>query len=157
MGADIYIESLRKGCEKKWQEKFREAVKRRDAASSPTAKDEIQKEVEKFYELLYSEGYFRDSYNDTSVFKQLGLSWWRDVGNLLPKKDNHMAVPKMKVLLKMVEERNIPDPLKLDPACFDNKENTPEAWKKYFVEKRQTFIDFLKLAIKKNERIRCSI
>ena len=34
-----------------------------------------QAEVAKYFDLMYSEGYFRDSYNVTNVLWRLGLTW----------------------------------------------------------------------------------
>lgn len=70
----------------KYQPLFDQAVRHRDSLPRDSKEqDTAQHEVEKYYELMYSEGYFRDSYNATNVLWTLELSWWRDVTPLLSK------------------------------------------------------------------------
>jgi hypothetical protein len=160
MGADIYIESIYDKMQKKYRPLFAAAVKKRDAAKSKERQEAYQQEVAKYFDLINGdEGYFRDSYNATSLFAQLGLSWWRDVGALLPKEGGHMSVSNMKKLLKMVESKELPKPkdLKLEYVKIDKGANSLENWHKMFAEKKVQFVAFLKRAIEMKEPIRCSI
>jgi hypothetical protein len=76
MGADLYIRAIHDPIVEKYQPLFDKAVRRRDALPSDSNEQEVaQQEVEKYYDLMYSEGYFRDSYNSTNVLWTLGLSW----------------------------------------------------------------------------------
>jgi hypothetical protein len=74
MGADLYIENIHYPLMRKYEPLFESAVRRRDS-SPPKSKEAeaAQRDVTKYYDLMYSEGYFRDSYNATSVLWRLGL------------------------------------------------------------------------------------
>jgi hypothetical protein len=161
MGADIYIQSLHEACLKKYEKKFHEAVAKRDKLTRGSGEaEEAQKEVEKYYDLMYTRGYFRDSYNATSLFGQLGLSWWND---LKLDEKGCLSVDKCKELLKTVKARKIPSvsemetDLRKNGAAIDNDRNSQFEWHKMFVNKKRRFIRFLNTAIKRNEAIRCSV
>src|SRR5689334_13052050 len=80
MGADLYIRKIHNVQEAKWRPKFDEAIALRDSAVDKDAQAEAQKLVDEAYDGLNApEGYFRDSYNGTSVLNRLGLSWWQDM------------------------------------------------------------------------------
>ena len=80
MGADLYIEKLHQPLRQKYEPLFEAAVRRRDALPPKSRKARAaQKEVTRYYDLMYSQGYFRDSYNASNVLNRLGLSWWVDV------------------------------------------------------------------------------
>jgi hypothetical protein len=161
MGADIYRDSVYEAADKKWSPKFHAACEKRRLASErgdDANQKKYQKLVDKYYVNMYPEdGYFRDSYNSTSVAWQMGMSYWGDIGKLL-RKDGYMSVRGMKKWLKQIEATPIPpvNLLKLDNCDIDDKDNTREKWREYFVEKREKLIRFLTAAIKANEPIRCS-
>src|SRR5512146_3228468 len=98
MGADLYIESISNKQKATYEPLFNAAVRARESNKDESRKDELQAEVSKYYDLMYAEGYFRDSYNITSVLKRLGLSWWKDVGPLLNKK-GYLSPTKARKLL----------------------------------------------------------
>ncbi len=80
MGADLYIEKINKPIQEKYEPPFEAAVRRRDSLPRGSKEAEAaQAEVTKYYDLMFSEGYFRDSYNVTCLLNWLGLSWWQDV------------------------------------------------------------------------------
>lgn len=162
MGADIYIESISEACREKYGPKFEAAVAKRETATDPKEKEAAQKLVSKYYDLMYGRGYFRDSYNGTSLFWCLGLSWWGDTGGELDD-EGYLSVQGCKNLLAEVKARNVPT-LKKMPEYLDGKyvvldddENSPAVWRKYFVNKRRRFIRFLEKAIELDEPIRCSV
>lgn len=161
MGADIYIKSLSDSCQAKYDPKFQEAVAKRDKCIRGSKEAiEAQKEVAKYYDLMYARGYFRDSYNATSLFGELGLSWWNDLK--LDARGN-LSVKKCKKLLEIVKARKLPSVaemeanLKRSGAMIDDKDNSPAAWHKMFVNKKRRFIRFLNTAIKLNEPLHCSV
>lgn len=158
MGADLYIDSISDGLKKKYEPMFNRFVKLRNEADKQGIKslsDKYQEKVEKYYDLMYSEGYFRDSYNFTSVLNQLGLSWWRDISPKLDDK-GFMSIPKIKWLLTKIKTQELkilsPEVIKAGYA-----EGTVEEWQKFFTEKRVRLIQFLEKAIELKEPIRMSV
>src|SRR5580698_2449823 len=83
MGADLYLEKIHHPRMKQYEPLFQAALGKRDSAR-PKSREfrAAQREVGKYYDLMYAEGYFRDSYNVTNVLNRLGLSWWADVSPL---------------------------------------------------------------------------
>jgi len=106
MGADLYLMSLNKKVQEKYEPLFNEAVKERDLISEENQerKKDAQKKVSKYYDLMYSQGYFRDSYNAWSLLWQYDLSWWDDFGKLLNKKSD-LTPKKAELLLAMLTDR----------------------------------------------------
>ena len=161
MGADLYIRSLSEPAKAKYQPLFDKAVKARDSLKDgDPRKDKAQEKVNKYYNLMYSEGYYRDSYNVTSVMWCMDLSWWQDVGKLLNKK-SELSPTKAKKLLKMVWEREVKpataEEIKEKYGTVDDGENSPEKWLECWQRQRLELIAFLQEAIRLNEPIYCSI
>jgi len=82
-------------------------------------------------DLYAGEDYFRDSYNESSILWQLGLSWWRDVSDKIVDKEGVLDAAK---LLGMIKDKA---PAKED---FDKGD-------KYFVKKKEQLVKFLQDAI----------
>ena len=162
MGADLYIKAIHDPLVKKYDPLFDKAVRRRDALPrDSTEQQAAQREVEKYYELLYSQGYFRDSYNATNVLWTLGLSWWRDVTPLLSK-DRELTGENLKQFRDRVAlvHQSLPTKKQLEERgarVGDTGENGLEAWHQYFLEKRAELLVFLDTAIKLGVGIRCSL
>lgn len=161
MGADLYIDSLYKKNQKKYEPLFRHWVAKRDAATNEDEKKSAQENVSKYYDKMYSKGYFSDSYNATSLLWVFNLSWWKDI-KINAK--GHLTVEESKNLLAIISSKKIPSGNKFreyitnkSGATVDDKENSPEAWRKFFVNKRKRFIKFLETAIKLHEDIVCSV
>ena len=110
-------------------------------------------------------GYFRDSYNATSVLRTLGLSWWNDVGPLLdqysPEEDSSLGGDGLQAFRQMVAnaEQRLPDKEELfvSNALVDDDENTVESWHNYYREKRERLLKFIDHAIEMGEPIYFSI
>jgi len=162
MGADLYIESLHDKCHETHRPLFEAAVQARDTLAvkaSPEFAEKLQALVSYHYDQMYAEGYFRDSYNDTSLFWQLKLSWWGDGATYIGE-DGYMSVEKTKELLAEVKNREMPPfeewrvPKRV---TLDEDEHTPQKWYEYFVDKRERFIEFLEQAIELDEPICCSV
>ena len=185
MGADLYIESINKKHREKYNPAFQAAVRARDVltmgtshgellyesiVSSPGYKEAQKKVDDTFNELMESDGYFRDSYNNSSLMWVLGLSWWRmrDDGSELEFTEDGNLTPKgAKTLLEEVKKRPVPARPELR-AFFERKnEEGPwgikldndedKEWHKYFVEKHNKFCAFLERAIDLNEDIVFSV
>lgn len=156
MGADLYIDSVYEPNHDKYKKLFDKAVSIRDAfpVGSKQAK-EAQVKVDLYFEKMNEKGYFRDSYNGSSLFWRLGLSWWKDWKT---NKKGEMSVAKCKKWLKTIEGIKLIsitfDELK-NSGCLVEKsgENSVDVWNKYFVDKKNKFEEFLKLAISLNEPI----
>lgn len=182
MGADLYIRSLHDAAEAQYKPIFGAAVKARDEyaeANKATLKhdretgaildpeyDKLQAVVHEAYENMYEKngGYFRDSYNTTSLFWMIGLSWWKN--DYIEDAPDEEAYPTISVaqaarLLEEVETKEI-TPTMVAAMLEKEKErvgdpNDLSGWTTYFQEKRERFIAFLKRAIALNEPIQASV
>lgn len=160
MGADLYIEPIFKENKEKYEDLFNKAVAERDKFNVLGKKEEAekaQKEVSEYYDKMYSVGYFRDSYNGTSLLWKLGLSWW-ECGYI---KRGYISIANAKKLLKQVQSTEL-EPitrhsLEEGHCKVDDGECSVESWKKYFVEKKKLFEEFLKTAINLKAKIRASV
>ena len=165
MGADIYLRSVSDAVRAEWQPKFSAAVAARDAKYRENdlrcpEDDPLQVEVTRCYDKLFSEGYFRDSYNSTSLFHLLGLSWWREDGI---DSQGHMHPPAMLALIAKLESKTITDEMMSEWARHADAKIEPEgdnsiaSWKKMFVDKQTRLIALLKRAVELNEPLYCSV
>lgn len=105
------------------------------------------------YNKIYDEyTYFRDSYNDSSILWQLGLSWWHDVMSVLTDDDGNMRPSDARRLSKLVSNRQLPTLL-----LGSFKEEEREEWREYFTKKQQRLIRFLEKAVEDDATIECSL
>lgn len=150
MGADLYIRSVSDPAHVKWEPIFNAAVARRDVpAATEDAKAKAQVEVDLAYDAMYPAlGYFRDSYNRTSLLNLIGLSWWQDV----PTKGGKII--NVKKLLAAVEGKATPGAEHF--ASWDGTD-TPESWATFFREKRARLIAFLTYALALGEPVEASL
>lgn len=147
MGADLYLKSEYEDNFNTFKPEFDRWVIIRDKAKTKEEKKEAQKRVEEYYNKMYEKGHFRDPYNVWSIFWQLRLSWWKDVGELL---ENGILTPEnAKVLWLRIEEN---EGLFLDRLFMYKKK-----YANSFVKDLNELKGFLKKAIEKNESIECSI
>lgn len=170
MGADLYIESLYDTNRRKYESLFNTACSDRDRLvtklggretkgvyEKPSVKA-IQAKVEKYYDKMYAKGYFRDSYNGTSVLWRLNLSWWTDVipmlnngflkgGNLVRFRNSVANAVMVRPTVAELRESH----------CTVDKKNTPATWHKYYRDKRERLVKFLDTAIDLGEPVRCSL
>ena len=159
MGADLYIKAVYDENHKKYEVLFQKAVAKRNLLEKDSIEEEkAQKLVSKYYDLMYSKGYFRDSYNGTSLMWAIGLSWWKDIprytnkaGNITPTRAKELKKVIQNSEIKITKERLI------ELHCeVDDDKNSVDVWKKYFQSKKRRFIAFLDLAIKLKSEIECS-
>jgi hypothetical protein len=156
MGADLYIHKVRKPVKAEWQPKFDAAVAQRNAAQDDAAKAEAQKLVDEAYDKLWGgDGYFRDSYNGTSVLWRLGLSWWQDMKpDIDPESNpdgNNVSVDACRAFLAKVLAAEMKPATRADllanNCAVDDGECSVESWNKFYREKRDRLIAFLERAI----------
>ena len=110
-----------------------------------------QEVVTKYFNLMEGRGgYFRDSYNGSSVLWRMGLSWWKDIpGGKLTREQLIEAVLKIKAAkLQPITEAE----LRHNGCTVDNGENSVAAWNKYYRNKRRRLIAFFERAIRIKER-----
>lgn len=105
---------------------------------------EAQEKVLKVSAEKDADVYFRDSYNDTSLFWVINLDFYDRL-----TKNGELPPKKAKILLEEVKTSTIT----LGKAHAEGKEE----WEKYFTDKKQAFIHFLELAIESNLPITCSM
>lgn len=151
MGADLFIRKITEPARKAHEPAFKAAVAARDAGTG------TQEAVDAAYAKIYpDDGYFRDSYNATSVLNRMGLSWWQDVVPLLTRA-GYLSGPRLDTFIKMLESHPVEfrtaEQLKADHATVDNGENSPEGWHNYMTDKRERLIAFAKRA----KSLRCGI
>jgi hypothetical protein len=162
MGADLYIEKIHYPLMQKYEPLFEAAVRRRDSLPQKSKEAATaQREVTKYYDLMYSEGYFRDSYNSTNVLNRLGLSWWTDVQPLCTK-NRKLRHDKLRKFRDMVAGAKLELPSKEEIEKHSGKvdeqgENSLAEWHKYFAEKQAELLAFLDKAIELNSPVYCSL
>lgn len=142
MGADLYIMSVFQSAKKEILPKINYLERQLLQCTDEKAANELKWQISELAEKLWNpeSGYFRDSYNYSNVLWALGLSWWRDVGDLLDE-NGYLHPPEAKRLKDMIESRK----------------HTLEGKPEYFRDKCQKLIRFLDTALELGEPILCSI
>jgi len=109
-----------------------------------------QEVVTKYYNLMDGRGgYFRDSYNGSSILWRLGLSWWKDIpGGKLTVEQLRGALNKIKAAkFEPITEAEL-----RELGCkVDNGENSVAVWNKMFRNKKRRLVRFFERAIKARE------
>jgi hypothetical protein len=148
LGADLYIESIFDENNKKYEAQFSEAAIKRNNATTEEEREKYHKKVSVLYDKMYEKGYFRDSYNNSSLFWKLDLSWWNDLGNYIDGKSN-MHPENIKKFLELIKSRK--------HHLIANLQNVEEDEMNYFFSKYDAFCKFLEEAIEFNQPIYCSV
>ena len=149
MGADLYIEMVFEPSYRRWKNRFEEAVARRDACAEGTPEYKLWwLRAEACSDRMYSAGYFRDSYNPSSLLWQFGLSWWKDVIPMLDERNN-LTVAQAETLLEMLDERGPVFEKKLAQFSPDEQQD--------FRDRATELQMFLQMAIKLDSPIHCSL
>jgi hypothetical protein len=107
-----------------------------------------------------STGYFRDSYNHSSVLWTLGLSWWQDVASMLNDR-SELEGDNLVKFRNMVKDaaQHFPETLKdlqLKNLSAEG-ENPIQSWHDYYVSQKILLLAFLGRAIELNTGIDCSL
>ena len=162
MGADLYIGSLHEKAVEKYQPLIDKAVGKRDKATTDKEKERWQKEVDRLWEEQNQDSYFRDSYNDSSLLWQIGLSWWGDITPLL-NEERYLPLAKVKWFLEKVKVWEVPAPKDLKfkgpfPAGDDRPSDQElKDWHEYFVKKKRRLEEFLIRCLELEESPSCSL
>jgi hypothetical protein len=175
MGADLYLRSEYDRLQKLHRDDFELAVAKRDKAKTPAEQKLAQREVERIHALMHERGYFRDPYNQFSLFGQLQLSWWRDLApRLLP--DDSLPIESVRWLLEEVrsrrltcqvqptEEQAIASEVVAALTGSGSTSTRPEVIETYsasdlewFLHQKRRLIQFLQDCIDRNEKPVCSL
>ncbi len=161
MGAELFIEEIRQTQEKKYWPPFNEAVRKRDQFPETSEKWAIeQKKVEKYHELLYSRGYFRDPYFVDGIFPWLGLSWDEVVS--MVDENARLKTKNLKKLREMVANAKVSLPRR--PKWMDMHQwlnlkanNKSPEWRAYIEKRRKGLLKFLDTAIHLKSPVLCSL
>lgn len=152
MGADIYLNSVYKENSRKQRKNFIRWCNKRDKAVDNARKLFCQSKVNLYHNKMYEVGYFRDSYNMTSLMLRLGVSWWRDITPRLDR-ECRMPIEDMRWLRSIVATA----PLRpLTEEDLKGSSDPASVWMNYFEDKRKDFLKLLDLAIAKGESLYCS-
>lgn len=148
MGADIYLRKKYEKHSEKYQKKFDVAIKERDDKRPESAEHKkAQKNVEKWYDLMLSKGYFRDSYNDSNLLWKMDLSWW-EWANKYCDEEGEISPDKLKLLLVELDVNKS----KLDNYDFENDKE-----REYFEQKYKDLTGLIQEAIDLNEPLEFSV
>lgn len=139
---------------------------------------EIEKRKGLPYEEKYTDDcYFRDSYNDTSLYWLLGRSWWEDSELVQPGEEYRTEAGELTEsgIAKALEmQRAYLDGFRKDAEHFDEKfaawlanpdkhakiddgENSPDAWRKMFRSKLERWIALQERALALGEPLGWSV
>ena len=152
MGADLYIKSVTDKAHEENQKAFDHAVQNRDNVQTEAEKGQLQKEVDKCWDAMYPEGYyFRDSYNESNLLWQMGLSWWSNTFI----KHHYMSAANAKKFKQIILNKPITE-VKFGHPEWVKDPDDPE-WLTSFQTRREELIKFLDNAINLKERIYCSV
>jgi hypothetical protein len=158
MGADLYISSIHERGYEEYKPQFDAACERRNACTFGTPEYlAAQEEVTKYYDLMFDEaGYFRDSYNNSSLFWVLGLSWWNDVIPLLDE-ENLLPLEGARRLRSEVAQRAEIMERKIAQHEPPFHEEDREDCITYFRSKLARFMAFVDRSLELQEPISCSL
>ena len=157
MGADIYLKSIFDKNKAEIEPLFDAAVQRRANATTDTEREAAQQEVAKYYDALYAKGYFRDSYNSTSLFAMYGKSWWQlsyDDDGYLPIEEARRLLADLKIV--GINEAVFHERFGGRAQNAIGSMSTAE-WREYFEKKRAHLIALLEQSIELNEPLYCSV
>lgn len=127
--------------------------------------DKFQEMLSPLFEKAYSVGYFRDPYNNNSLFWQLGLSWWKDV---VPKLDDgFLSIENCKWLLDEIQNRRIGEQVSEEDPPISNlqkilgsepeKKELNSEFLDYLINQKIQLCNLLKDAIELNEPLYCDL
>ena len=166
MGADLYIKSIYDPFNDEFNARLKPVLAKRDSLGNGTPAFQAYQEVtvEPLLEEYYGQdptvnGYFRDSYNSTSVLGFLGLSWWNDFKPNTKSEYTPTACKRFIRKLTAAQEPTVQEwaAREYTRVILDEGENSPESWLQYFRDKRRNLIRFFELAIDLNEPIEASV
>ncbi len=147
------IRSVRMATEYQMPDTFEVPVLNEEEIRVSEALASLQVKVDEIYDFMFpDDGYFRDSYNNSSLFWILGLSWWQDVGELTDDESLLHADGAIQTLREMVMSKVIPDEVTIEGSDENSKELGD-----HFKAKKARFIQFLDKALELKQPILASI
>ena len=159
MGADLYLKSDYAPNSERWKPYFDKWVEKRDALCKEGKKgeaDKAQEQVVKYYERIFEQGFFRDSYNHSSLLWKFDMSWWTDVLGVLTNSKGLTSPRNAKRFLRIFEENEPVFEQNLKKLEHSEGGGRAEA-ERYFRNKYKRLKAFLQEAIKRRESIECSL
>ena len=168
MGADLCISKVFEDNSKKYKPLFDSAVALRDSAK-PELEAQAQEIVSYFYDRMYSAGYFRDSYNSSSLFAVIGLSWWRLADDYKLNAKGQWTIKQCTAIRQLIAEHIAACPslqsfdgfISHSPKAFGGGEifpdNTRQEVFEYFTSKAKDILEFFDTAISGKHKIRASV
>lgn len=183
MGADLYIEKIHREFEAEWRPRMEEAWRIRDDAMTAYQKRygrEVPRDAEgkidlpeqaaanAIFDEMYDRpveevGYYRDSYNASSVMWKLGLSWWNLADPDEPRPFRAIVngrITARRALKLLNHIRSLP-PFTIEGLRAELKgvweQETDEEVLRYFNAQRARLERFLMLAVESKEGIRASV
>lgn len=154
---DYIINVIEKFVEKHYNNKTN--TKRLSKKEAKNIHDESQKFLDFFSNKEEENGYFRDSYNDSSILWRLGLSWWQDVigyggdNSGLIDENGYIRDENLHIFYKMIEKSTLNLP---NDEWFKNNDYPKDEYRKYWINKKQKLLNFIKRAIDNNQSIYAS-
>jgi hypothetical protein len=162
MGADLFIEEIHNPVWQRYAPLFKAAMRRRNQSPPGSqAAETARAEAVRYSDLMFSAGYFRDSYNITSVLACLGLSWWEDVLPLC-NADRVLTGAQLRRFRLMVASAQLQLPTQAELEEYgltvaDAGTYSLAGWHDYFRERHAELLAFLDQAIACQGSIRCSL
>lgn len=163
MGADIYLNSVYNKSNEHAERKYKRALTLRDQATGKASVAQHQVQVDKYYDLINDAGYFRDSYNHTSLFWILGLSWW-ELYEELCNEEGFLPIHNARILVNRILHVSIYDNFpnweterKTAGWTFSDKGNSTNDWINNFIDKKYKLINLLEQSIKLDEPLLWSV
>lgn len=161
MRADIYLNSVYKSNDGKYNKLFQRAAQLRDQASSEISRAQHQAKVDEYYDKMHSpQGYFRDSYNNSSLLWVYNMSWW-DIADKWLTDDGHLPIGRAIEFRAQIKEIN--HDAEVNRWLEDNKNSLSTAansaweWRMYFAKKREELLALLTASINSDEPLMCSV
>ena len=169
MGADLYIESITNAARQKYRPQWEHWIDLRNQYQAEHKEESATQAAEKadrYFDKMYpNEGYFRDSYNSSSLLWMFKISWWKDVSKLMDE-NGYLQPAQCQTLLNTMAERRPFFKLALSELKDEEVYNfstqsteieTVAEQRHYFYGKERRFRNFLQRAIDMNEAVYCSI
>lgn len=149
MGADLHIRSLYEANRADKVPAFEAAVRLRDSLPKDSPQRQVaQEEVERRFDQMMSQGYFRDPYNEWDLLWKFGVSWWQDVIPMLDECGGLSVTAAEQLLARLREREGTFEANLVELAAEDER---------YFREKYAALQQFLNQAIELREVIDCSL
>lgn len=157
MGADIYLKKVYDANHDLYYPKFTAEAELRDQARARgdlEAAEKHQVEVSRLYDLLQARGYFRDSYNDSSLIWLLDMSWWGSFEQWFDE-EGDLPPENMPEVIALIDKQFTTVFAGNFAAKFGEHPDR-DRWLEYFKGKYERFTALVREAIELNEPLHFS-